>query len=285
MTKLIPEFAVFDIDGTIATHGTIPESVLKGFKHLQSKNCITTVSTGRGYVRLKEALGEHFDTVVSDRALIIAEHGTKILDKAGNVSFGAYFDEPIIDHIVDFLRSNLELFRLAWFNLDDYSKKIPICCFEEGIVEEEQRKRGHYGEVFYTNVGEFKQRLLSQPITNVTFKLKPHIKVENLKLRFTRTPTDTIFQDGNMEFIKNNMNKAIALSYVADKLGFEVNQALVAGNAINDVEMLGTDAGFRVLVGDPTSRSVVKGYLQAADQIIEVESVEALGNFLLAIGT
>ena len=50
--------AAFDIDGTIAEKGVVPKSVIEGIEHLHKKGYITTVSTGRGYTRLKEALGK-----------------------------------------------------------------------------------------------------------------------------------------------------------------------------------------------------------------------------------
>ncbi|MEO8862756.1 MAG: HAD hydrolase family protein [Candidatus Saccharimonadales bacterium] len=283
MKSALPKLAVFDIDGTIAVKGKIPNSVLQGFKDIRAMGCKTTVSTGRGYVRLKHALGDNFDSIVSDGALIVIEHGTKIIDKAGKVIFGAYFDEESINHVVDFVRSNLMMFDWAEVNIDDYSKKIPLSCFEEELVAELEEQRGYYAEVMHTSVGAFKERLLAQPVTNVSLRLRPHVVVDNLKLRFTRTPTDVIFQDGIMSFIKNNTNKSIALSYIANKLDIDIADTLVAGNAINDVEMLGTDAGWRVLVGKPETREVVLGYLHETDQVIEIESVESLGGYLSSL--
>jgi len=52
------KLALFDIDGTIAEKGVVPKSVIEGIEHLHKKGYITTVSTGRGYTRLKEALGK-----------------------------------------------------------------------------------------------------------------------------------------------------------------------------------------------------------------------------------
>jgi hydroxymethylpyrimidine pyrophosphatase-like HAD family hydrolase len=55
----VPKLAIFDVDGTLAERGVVPQSVLEGIKNLHDKGCSTTVSTGRGFVRLKEALGSY----------------------------------------------------------------------------------------------------------------------------------------------------------------------------------------------------------------------------------
>jgi len=237
------KLALFDIDGTIAEKGIVPKSVIEGIEHLHKKGYITTVSTGRGYTRLKEALGEAFDTVISPEALIIVEHGTKIVDREGKIHFGEYFNDREIDHITDFTRSNIDLFRLAWFNPSDVSRKVQVWVADERHVQEETEKRGHYADVFTSSIGELEERLLNEKLTNVTLRLKDFIKVENLKLAFTRTDTNVIFQDSNMEFVKNNTNKGLAVDYVARHLKIPKDNLLIAGNAINDVEMLDIGAG------------------------------------------
>lgn len=275
-----PKLAIFDIDGTIAVHGEIPASVIEGIKHLHSLGCLTTVSTGRGYIRLKEALGEHFETVVSPEALIIAEHGTKIIDREGGVVFGEFFSEREIDHVVDFTRANIGLFRLVWFNPEDVHRKVQVWCQDESYVDEEVAKRGHYADVFYSSLGELEELLLKERLTNVTLKLKDYIKVENLKLSFTRTDTNVLFQDGNMEFVKSNTNKGLAVRYIADKLKVEPKDILVAGNAINDVEMLDANSGIAVLVSTGDDRQTILSYLSNPEQIVTVDNPSEFGRYL-----
>lgn len=275
-----PKLAVFDVDGTIATHSHIPDSVLAGLRHLRSLGCITTVSTGRGYVRLLEALGSVFDAIVSPEALLIVEHGTKIVDRRGNTIFGADFNELEIEHIVDFTRANIELVKLVWFNPTDIRAKVSVWCVDERDVQTEIEKRGHYADVFTSPLSDLHELLLQHRPTNVTLKLKDYIKVENLKLAFTRTETNVLFQDGNMEFVKNNTNKALAVAYVMNRLGIDTQDLLVAGNAINDVEMLDVDCGFTVLVGPDETRQNIRSYLSKTSGITEVDTPAELGAYL-----
>lgn len=272
--------AVFDVDGTIADKGSVPMSVLEGIKHLRSKGYITTVSTGRGYIRLKEMLGNNFKGIVSDEALLILEHGTKIVNFKGEVVFGEFFNERELDHIVDFTRANLDLYKLVWFNPEDVNQKVQVWCINENDIDEEVKKRGHYANVFYCSIGEFEDILLKQHITNVTLKLKEYVKVENLKLTFTRTDTNVIFQDGNMEFVKSNINKGLAVDYVAKQLNIASEHILVAGNAINDIEMLDIDSGLTLLVSTEPVRSDILSYLSSPEKVKNIDSPHELGEYL-----
>lgn len=278
-----PKLALFDVDGTIANHGVIPPSVVDGIKHLQQKGYITTVSTGRGYVRLKEMLGDLFEIIISPESLIIIEHGTKIVDRHGKVIFGEFFNEREIDHVMDFTRANINLFKLAWFNPVDVSEKVQVWCVDEEDVQEETEKRGQYANVFTCSIGELEDLLLAQRLTNVTLRLKDYVKVENLKLAFTRTDTNVIFQDSNMEFVKNNTNKGLAVEYVAKHLKVQKDDLLIAGNAINDVEMLDVGAGIALLVSEGEERSIILSYLSQPETIITVNSPGDLGRYLLEI--
>src|ERR1700694_1285467 len=101
----VPRLAVFDVDGTIAVEGEVPKEVIKGIQHLQKLGCITTISTGRGYTVLKLLLGDLFETLISPEALLIVQHGTKIVTRSGELIFGEFFSESEIEHIVDFTRA------------------------------------------------------------------------------------------------------------------------------------------------------------------------------------
>ena len=275
-----PKLALFDVDGTIAEKSKIPQEIIDGLAHLQQNGCITSISTGRGYIRIKDMLGDDFDKIISPDALIILEHGTKIVNRQGEVVFGEYFSETEIDHVIDFIRANIEIFRLVWFNPDDVSKKVQFWCIDEREVQSEAEKRRAYADVFVSTIGELKERLLQHKLTNVSVKLKDYVKVENLKLAFTRTETNVIFQDGNMEFVRNNTNKGLSVLYVAKKLGVNLDDLLIAGNAINDVEMLDIGAGKSILVSTGDNRSNILAYLSEPDSIIKVNSPKDLGNYL-----
>jgi 3-deoxy-D-manno-octulosonate 8-phosphate phosphatase KdsC-like HAD superfamily phosphatase len=79
------------------------------------------------------------------------------------------------------------------------------------------------------------------------------------------------------------MNKGLAVLEVAMKLGVEMHNVLLAGNAINDIEMLDLDVGTSILVGSEDGRKTILGYLSSPETITTVDSPAALGDFLLSL--
>lgn len=276
----IPKLAIFDIDGTIAENGHLPASVVAGVKHLQERGCITTVSTGRNYQRIK------FDTdvlkkVVSPKALMIVEHGSKVVDRDGKLVFGSFFEQNETDHLLDFIRANQAIIRAVWSSPADASKKIQYWCSNDQVMQEESG-RSEYADVFTCSLGELRERLSGFQLTCLGTKLWPHIRVNNLQLEFTRSATKVVFMDGAMEFMKNNINKGLAVSLLVSKLGLQKDEVLLAGNGINDVDMLDIPAGFRMVVGSKDSRETILAYLSSPEDVVGVDSPTELGEYLQA---
>lgn len=274
------KLAVFDIDGTIANHGVLDQGALAGIRHLQSQGYITTLCTGRGYRTLKLALGDHFDEVVSDKALLILEHGTKITDKLGNVVFAEYLGSEEINHIIDFLRANISIVKIIWSHPENPSNKDLMWCINASVMTQESPKRSGYANLFTGSFGQLRTLLLEEKLTSVGAKMNPHVQVHNLKLAFTRSPINVIFQDGNIDFLRNNTNKGLAILYLMKHLQCEYGDVLVAGNAINDVEMLNLAVGKRILVGPEVEREALVGYLSEQADLVHVATPHALGNYL-----
>ncbi len=281
-----PQLAVFDIDGTIIPRGakSPPPEVRKGIAHLRKYDVITTISTGRPYVRVREKLGECFDEVVSDDALISVEHGAKIVKKNGEVVVESQFNKADIDKLIEFTGLNVDMVQFLAFNPPDLKDKSQIWCPEPSDVELTRKQRGWYAEVFSGSLIEVKERLLATTVSNVTLKLKDFIHVENLSLNFTGGSIKTIFQDGYIEYIKREVTKARAIDYMCKYFGIYERNLLVAGNAINDVDMLNMEARYRVLVGpDGPERNTVLGYVYGHELLTFVNAPKDLGNFLQSL--
>lgn len=277
------KLAIFDIDGTIAIKGKIPEEVIEGLFHLQKNGFLTTVSTGRGYVRAKEALGDHFNEIISPDSFMIVEHGAKIVDREGNVIRADYFRENEVDHVIDFCTVNQDMVRLMWFMSPDVSQPVQVWCKYPEDIAPETEKRGHYAEIFQCSFEELRERLGAFPISSVSVKLEPFISVENLKLRFTRSDINVVFQDGMMEFLRNIADKAQAILFLEKHFSVPVSNMLLAGNAINDVDMLNLEAGTRVLVGEGAATDIILGHLKNVEQVVRVSSPQELGLYLQSL--
>lgn len=280
------KLAIFDIDGTIRDSNGVPQSVVDGLKHLQEIGFFTTISTGRGYVRAKELLGEVFESVVAPHALVIVEHGTKIVDREGNIIVADFFQENELEHIVDFLRANIGMVDQVRFWSTDPKQPIQVWIpSKEGLDEARDMldRKGYHPEIFCCSYEELLERLIVASPSNISAKLKSYVVVENLKLHFTRSETDTIFQDGIMEFVRNIADKGKAIQYLEKHHDVAVSDMLIAGNAINDVDMLNLDAGIRILVGPDETIHTVLGYVKEPDTVVRVQSVEELGHYLQSL--
>ena len=277
MVNKSKKLAIFDIDGTIAQDGEIPREIVAGITHLQTLGFITTISTGRGYVRMREAFGDLFETLISPNALIIMEHGTKIVRRDGHIEFAEYLTDGDIGHIMDFIRANIEIVKLVWFNGNDPKELVRVWIYDARDLENERQKRGHYAEVTHTSLGKLRELLLAGQYSNVTARLRDHVHVHNLKLALTHSPISLVFIDGNMEFIRNNANKGLAVRYLLNKYRINVADLMVAGNAINDVEMLDIGATHRIVVGLPHSREAVVARLSDRDHLTLIDSPQDFG--------
>ena len=274
------KLAIFDIDGTIALKGSVSEAVVEGMRHLRSLGFLTTVSTGRGYVRAKAVLGKNFDEIVSAESLMILEHGTKITDHNGVVLKADYFSAEELGYVLDFIKVNMGILKLVIFNVSDPARKQQVWVSEEAELEGETSRRSELADVFHSSFEDLRARILSEELSNVSVKLKSYIAVENLKLHLSHTGIDVIFQDGMMEFIRNISDKAKAIAFLEDHYHTAVSNILRAGNAINDVDMLNLSAHTRILVGEGESSDRVLGYITCAEEIVRVASPEKLGMWL-----
>jgi HAD superfamily hydrolase (TIGR01484 family) len=274
------KLAVFDVDGTIATRSVIGPEIVAGFKHLHDLGYITTISTGRGYSRVRDVFGDRFEQLISEDALIILEHGTKIVDRSGNIVFAENFDPSEMEEVIEFIRANIELVKLIWYYPKGSASRMKVWCYDERELEEELASRGNYADVFSSSFGKLRELLLEDSLSNVSVRMRSHVKVHNLKLSLTHSPINLVFQDGNLEFLKNNANKGLAVQYLLHHYQLKAADLLVAGNAINDVEMLDSDAAFRVVVGPEHEREPVMARLSDPEHTLTMQTPEDLGLWL-----
>lgn len=277
------KLAIFDIDGTLSDKEGIPQSVIDGLANLQKVGYFTTISTGRGYAKVKQKLHPNFEKVVSPGSLVIVEHGTKIVDRDGNIVEADYFQKNELKHIIDFIRANIAMVDHVrfWSNKPDQLMQV-WCPWPEKVneVAELLKLKEYDPEIFSCSDEELLERLLAALPTNISTKLKSYIIVENLKLHFTRSEIDTIFQDGLMEFVRNIADKGRAIQYLEKQHGIAEENMLVAGNAINDVDMLNLNAGTRILVGEEEQAQTVLGYINSPEQVVRVKTPAELGKYL-----
>ena len=283
ISPIFPQMAVFDIDGTITlpNSSTVSQDVVNGLKYLRSKGVITTISTGRPYIRMKQIIAENFDEIIDDKALISVEHGAKIVDKWGRVVVESELSRQDIDELIEFTRLNIDMVKFLAYNPASVSRKTQIWCPDVSDIHKTRQERGWYAKVLEGSLSDIKKQLYDEPISNVTLKLKIFIHVQNLKIEFVGGSIKAIFQDGALEFLKSKVNKAHAITYMCEQLKIKEGDILVAGNAINDVDMLNMKAGHRILISpDGEGYESITGYLNDKRDIIHIKTSNELGQYL-----
>lgn len=86
-----------------------------------------------------------------------------------------------------------------------------------------------------------------------------------------------------MQFVGSFTDKAKAVLYLEKFHDVKVADMLIAGNGINDVDMLNLPAARRVLVGSDILAKSVFGHLNSQETVIRTESPETLGDYLQTI--
>jgi HAD superfamily hydrolase (TIGR01484 family) len=278
---IMDKLAVFDYDGTIANRGVLAAGVVEAFLHLKSRGYHIAICTGRTYVRIKESFGSDYDKIFDQLAILMTDHGSRIVDYKGNDIYMADFGVEEVEHFIDFIRSNIEIADFIFYSKG--SERDGIFVTNTDKLEEISEQRRYYADITSGNLSELKSELLTMKCTHIGVRLKSHVAVHNFVLNFTRTNTKLLFQDGAMDFLMANSNKGLALSYVANHFGVSNDDILVAGNAINDVEMLNHPAGTRILVGPSAEADQITEYITESNNLLRPKSPEELSTFLMTL--
>jgi HAD superfamily hydrolase (TIGR01484 family) len=276
------KLAVFDFDGTIAQDMIVSNSTLLAIKSMQAKGWTTTISTGRCYASIRHRLGDYFEQIISDGAPIMLSHGSKISTKKGETLFIADLSAEELHHVVDFIRANIEILGLIWYDLDNAEKEHKFFCRDTATYADNLSRSG-YATVWEGNLTQLLNDLLTAPVSTVGVRIAEYLKVENFMLNFTRTPIRVLFQDGNMDFIKSNINKSLAISKMMDILNVQPDELLVAGNAVNDIEMLNISAKYRILVGEGVLSDNIFEQLYNKNEVLRVKSPDDIASTLQEI--
>ncbi|MEG0877865.1 MAG: HAD family hydrolase [Oscillospiraceae bacterium] len=227
--------AIFDIDGTLLPKGDKAPSLAlqNAIKALQDDGICVIIATGRAHFSAKAVLGD----IKPD--YLLATNGSHVTDKKDRLLFSTCLDSQQMYALVDYC--------------EDYELPLEFA-FEDGYYIYVEKDRfienygGYAGSVPYMYDGEDQVRHLeSMPFgacvqaTNEELN-EFHSKNPQLGLRFV--PFGGICNDVFCE----NVNKAVALGQLFDKIGLSLANSVAFGDGDNDVEML-REAGVGVCVG------------------------------------
>lgn len=260
---------VFDVDGTIRKKEGVPQEVKDGFKHLWKGNVLTTVLTGRGHARLKEMLGADWTTVISPVIPVGLENGGRISNQEGTQNV-RYFplNGSEIASTLDVIRKG-EVQFLAYFP-EDPRQRATLWTPNQNLVTGLQESYGHFAEISNDPLNVLNKRLQEERPCMLA------IKPESFEMRNDFPEgTNVVYNEGVLNLMGEGITKGKGVTEIADILGIDISEVIVAGNEENDLPMLKLPVTRKYFVGPP-----VFGMVSVPENLISVATPEAFGQTL-----
>jgi Cof subfamily protein (haloacid dehalogenase superfamily) len=256
---------VFDLDGTILmdSHNIHPSN-LKAINLLLKKAKVIVFASGRMLPSVRKLLRRYFEIEFP----IIAYNGSVVWTPQHGKIMELKIEPQRASQIVQKLRS-LSVHRQAY--VDD---KL--------VVEEDNEHARAYSEhsgIELTFVDDLAKLVAEHGATKLLAIAEPE-KLDAIIPKLRDEFEDVlIFKSfaNYLDFVPSQTDKGRALRVLAEKLGFDLSEAMAFGDNDNDIALL-KSVGLGVAV-----RNGTKGLKEVADVVVEENFLGGPGNFLLEL--
>lgn len=245
------ELGLFDIDGTIRTKEGIPNEILKGFHSLWSSGVITTVTSGRGFVRVREMLGDYFQKIVTQSAPIGVENGGRILNTKGDMNIYYYplNEEEIRSSLLLMNEKNIKF--IAYYPENVLQKPV-IWTHSNDIASDIYTLYSHFSDIVVGNKRDIERKMRKDRPCMITIKPQSYDIFKNLISQ--KFPNDIksgslSLNSTDITINSSGITKASTVKTIAQYYQKPLEKVLVAGNDQNDCSMLSLPVGKRFVVG------------------------------------
>lgn len=254
---------VFDLDGTILidSHNIHPSN-LRAINILIEKNKRIVFASGRMLPSVRKLLKRYF----SMEFPIIAYNGSVVWTPEHGKIMELRIEPERAAEIVETLR-DLKVHRQAY--VDD---KL--------VVEEDNeyaRAYSEHSQIELTFVDDLAKLVAEHGATKLLAIAEPErldAIIPELRERFNDVLIFKSFSN-YLDFVPSQTDKGRALRVLAEKLGFDLSDAVAFGDNDNDVALL-RSVGLGVAV-----RNGTKGLKEVADVVVEENFLGGPGNFIL----
>jgi len=270
------KLALFDLDGTIRTkEDGVPIEVKSGITHLWQDDVTTTVMTGRGYARLREMLKSSYNDVISQSPItpLGLETGARIADRNGKKNL-KYYPLPVseIQQTLETIVQNTSDVKLLAYYPERIDRRAVLWTPNSDKAQLLQEKYGHFADI-NTDTPSALEKLMFED-KPCMIAIQP--ETSGLLEAFPKG-LNAVTNEGFINVNPVGIGKDTGTKDIAEILGVELSQVMVAGNDQNDVPFMNSGAGRKLWVGER-----VAGVLTIPD-IIEVASPQELGTYLSTI--
>lgn len=245
------KLGIFDIDGTIRIKEKIPREIIKGFNSLWKSGVITTVATGRGYVRVREILGNFFPKIISQSTPIGAENGGRLLDtqRHANIYYFPLTDEEIRSSLLLMTEKNI---KFIVYYPENVLQKPVLWTHSNDIASEVYPQYSYFSDIVVGSKSEIERKMKNDRPCMITIKPKSLDLFKNLiSQKFAGDVESGSVSLNSTEVTINGsgITKATAVKTIAEYYQTPLEKILVAGNDQNDFSMLSLPVGKRFIVG------------------------------------
>ncbi len=225
---------ICDMSGIASTKGKNNTELLNTLNNLKNYNC--SFCTGKGYMGGYQTLKD-----VNLKVPFICENGSVIVSKNGNVIFSDSMNFEDVKKLIEELKKVPFEF-LAYVDLKTHKYK-----FLRGSkkLTEDLSQPWFYSDEIYNNIEEFLNNIDKEHICRITTRgLELNETIKNIR-NFHVVVSENEFHS----ICNKGVNKGFGVKKLADICGVSLNDVIIIGNDLNDIDMFKLECGFKIATG------------------------------------
>lgn len=252
MKKLI----VCDMSGIVSSKGKNNNELLNVLNNLKNYDC--SFCTGKGYSGGYETLKS-----IDLKVPFICENGSVLVKKNGKILYNDKMDSCEVIELIENIVNNCSFEFLAYVDLKTHKYK-----FLKGTKEltEDLTQPWFYSEEIYTDLNEFLKNIDLKNVCRITTRgLSEVSKIENLN-KF-----HVVISEGEFHSICSiGVNKGSGIKKLAEYCNLSLNDIIIIGNDMNDIDMFKLDCGLKIATGN---KKPPKALLDLANMYIPLDEL------------
>lgn len=223
------------MSGIASSKGVNNEILLNTLNNLKNYEC--TFCTGKGYNGGYQTLKD-----INLKVPFICENGSVIVTKDGTALYHDKMDYNKIKKLICKLNKMPYEF-LAYVDLKSHKYKFLKGCKK---LSEDLSQPWFYSEEIYDNIDEFLNNIDKNNICRITTRgLELDNSIEELK------DFDVVLSENEFHSICNKgTNKGFGVKKLADIYNIKLNDIIIIGNDLNDIDMFKLECSLKIATGE-----------------------------------
>lgn len=267
------KLGLFDYDGTIATRGNIPKTVLNGLVNLHSQDILTTVTTGKTIKQLHHRLEDYWSKVVSSGVPVSTENGGRLSENDKNVKFHPIQNDEI-SAVMDVVDKQKRSIIAVAYQPEEINSNLIVWSPNSRNLQDINAEDDSVSVYPMLTVVEFFHKVQNDKPCMLVVASADNNVIESFPdgLNF-------VTNEGVININSNNVNKGTGLIELSELVGIPLPNIMVAGNDKNDISLIETHAGTKIWIGDKLPN------YEIYSDVIQITSPESFGKYLSGLQT